>query len=307
MAKMFYTMKEAAEQLGVDQEKVQEMASNGELQQFRDRDKIMFKREQVDKLAGVEPAGGDEGESAEAPPQAEGDEPGATAIPLADSGDASAPTQPAGGAAQAGGEGDASEESPAGGLDVFEEEEVDAADPGAQTQVSQAPSEDEAGMDNVGSGSGLLDLTKESDDTSLGAELLDELGGEGEERGQAGGEEAGPAMEPMAPETEAPAGGGLADLGQQSAAPAGAAAGGPVAYEQDDPAGSGLASGLLLGAIIALALGLVLAVGAIGNIQTGLLQMMADSPMMLAMWCGGLLVLAIVFGAIGSAVGKSSK
>ena len=30
-------------------------------------------------------------------------------------------------------------------------------------------------LESVGSGSGLLDLTRESDDTSLGAELLDEI------------------------------------------------------------------------------------------------------------------------------------
>ena len=45
-------------------------------------------------------------------------------------------------------------------------------DPLAQTAVT-----DVAGlaMDAVGSGSGILDLTRESDDTSLGAELLEEI------------------------------------------------------------------------------------------------------------------------------------
>jgi hypothetical protein len=44
----------------------------------------------------------------------------------------------------------------------------------AKTQI--APSlEDQIALDGVGSGSGLLDLTQESDDTSLGAELLDHI------------------------------------------------------------------------------------------------------------------------------------
>jgi hypothetical protein len=58
-------------------------------------------------------------------------------------------------------------------VNVFHEDEVEDIDPSAQTAVS--PGISEPMMDAVGSGSGLLDLTKESDDTSLGAELLDEI------------------------------------------------------------------------------------------------------------------------------------
>jgi hypothetical protein len=42
----------------------------------------------------------------------------------------------------------------------------------AQTAVSDVAG---LGIDGVGSGSGILDLTRESDDTSLGAELLEEI------------------------------------------------------------------------------------------------------------------------------------
>ena len=46
----------------------------------------------------------------------------------------------------------------------------------AQTQVTQpAVDQEQLALESVGSGSGLLDLTRESDDTSLGAELLDEI------------------------------------------------------------------------------------------------------------------------------------
>ena len=50
MAKMFYTLEEVAEKLGKSEEDVREMARTGELQEFRDRDKLMFKVEQIDLL-----------------------------------------------------------------------------------------------------------------------------------------------------------------------------------------------------------------------------------------------------------------
>ncbi|MBK8267207.1 MAG: helix-turn-helix domain-containing protein [Planctomycetes bacterium] len=56
------------------------------------------------------------------------------------------------------------------GISVFDEEELGVpSDPMGETQISSGVEE----FDSVGSGSGLLDLTQESDDTSLGAELLD--------------------------------------------------------------------------------------------------------------------------------------
>ena len=60
-----------------------------------------------------------------------------------------------------------------GSVNVFGDDED--ADPMAQTAISSAPSVADLNLEAVGSGSGLLDLTRESDDTSLGAELLDEI------------------------------------------------------------------------------------------------------------------------------------
>jgi hypothetical protein len=60
------------------------------------------------------------------------------------------------------------------GVSVFDDDEVEQdADPLAQTVISGGT--EALGIDGVASGSGLLDLTRESDDTSLGAELLDEI------------------------------------------------------------------------------------------------------------------------------------
>ena len=56
------------------------------------------------------------------------------------------------------------------GISVFDDDELEVdADPMGKTHVAPAVED----FDAVGSGSGLLDLTRESDDTSLGAELLD--------------------------------------------------------------------------------------------------------------------------------------
>lgn len=56
------------------------------------------------------------------------------------------------------------------GINVFDDDELQVeTDPLGETQISSGVDE----LESVGSGSGLLDLTQESDDTSLGAELLD--------------------------------------------------------------------------------------------------------------------------------------
>lgn len=56
------------------------------------------------------------------------------------------------------------------GISVFDDDELEIeTDPMGETQISSGVGD----FDAVGSGSGLLDLTQESDDTSLGAELLD--------------------------------------------------------------------------------------------------------------------------------------
>ena len=48
MAKMFYTLEEAAQKLGMDVDDVKGLTESGQLQEFRDQDQIMLKVEQVD-------------------------------------------------------------------------------------------------------------------------------------------------------------------------------------------------------------------------------------------------------------------
>ena len=67
------------------------------------------------------------------------------------------------------------------GISVFDDEDLEiAADPMAKTVLTSE--DDSIALDGSGAGSGLLDLTRESDDTSLGAELLEgiDMGDSGE-------------------------------------------------------------------------------------------------------------------------------
>jgi excisionase family DNA binding protein len=324
MAKMFYTLDEAAERLGTDEQAVKEMAARNELQQFRDRDKLMFKREQVDAIAA---SGGTAGGTAmgESAAGMSGTAMGASgsAIPLAD--DTSAGSM--GGsdmidlrddtAAPAARPEDSRE---ATGVSVFDAGEVDAADPLAQTQVTQpAVDEEDLALESVGSGSGLLDLTRESDDTSLGAELLDEIypGGEASDvKLDSAAGSSGVFDSAISMETGASGPSGLENLGagdsmvmdapgsDSAAAPAGA----NVYVEPYDPAGSMFGAGVMLGVLAALIIGLIVTISAVAGTPTVLTPMLVDGDNATTLWlvCGGILVLSLVLGFIGLALGKGS-
>ena len=307
MAKMFYTLDEAAQRLGVDADKIKEMAASGELQQFRDRDKLMFKRDQIDNLAG------DNGDSDSGSPIPLVPSDDTDAISLADTNMSSK----AGLTSTGSGTGS--------GMSVFGPDEVEPVDPLAQTAVTNPmadTAQEDLSLESVGSGSGLLDLTRESDDTSLGAELLDEIypggtnAGEGSLASGIGSSGVFESAISMETGTGASAAGGLTDLGATGgAAPAmGGAAGGVgagVAIAQYDSgvdgAGSGLGAGLLLGTMISLVVALVVAVSAIMDVQSAITSWMTGSGMNYGIAVGGLLIGSFVFGGVGVMVGKASS
>src|SRR5687767_12422823 len=162
MAKMFYTLEEVAAKLKKTPDEVKAMAKSGQIQEFRDRDKLMFKVDQIDLLAG-----GDD-ESSEVHLELE-DTSAGSGIGLTGSGlDLKADASSASGSAI--GLADSREGT---GVSVFDTDHGGEAGSG-ETQVGETL-DDELSLESVGSGSGLLDLTRESDDTSLGAELLEEV------------------------------------------------------------------------------------------------------------------------------------
>ncbi len=150
MDKMFYSIDEAAQKLGKSTDQVRDMASRGQLQEFRDGDALVFKREQVDLLVGDD------------------------VIPLADSGELEPLTLQSSGS----GMNIAAEAKESTGINIFEADGLDEADPSAVTRVTTSPGGLVDPGDKSASGSGgLLDMTREPDDTSLGQDLLGDVYG----------------------------------------------------------------------------------------------------------------------------------
>lgn len=180
MAKSFYSLSEAASKLNLSEEQIKDLVRAGKLREFRDAGAVNFKTDEVDGLAAASAPEGGASSTGELILEAADD----SAINLAHPSDSDALTlgevdlddTASGPAAESGGQRDKGGSVVASvGVSVFDEEELDkSADPMAETVV--AGEADVLGMDPSGSsGSGLLDLTRESDDTSLGAELLDEI------------------------------------------------------------------------------------------------------------------------------------
>jgi hypothetical protein len=174
----------------------------------------------------------------------------------------------------------------ASGISVFDADEVDDSDPMAQTIMAdgadmgsgfEARSDDEElALESVGSGSGLLDLTREADDTSLGAELLDEIYPGGEttadtKMDSAGGTSSGVFDGSVTLEAKDASGVELPEAVEAAtgepepdevtmegvAEPAGRAVAYYPAAEALDPAGSGMSSGMLMVAVAALVVGMI--------------------------------------------------
>lgn len=334
MAKKFYNLEEAAEKLNLSPDEVKDLAKSKQLEQFRNGDKFMYKVEQVDALAGGSKTGSggpidlaDSGESDAIKLSEDSAASKADSLSLADDTDVADAIEPATGRTNIGksvpGKGKKEDPRQATGVSVFDADEVENADPMAQTQVTNPSStaDEELALESVGSGSGLLDLTRESDDTSLGAELLDEIypgGGEGSDSkadgsntgsGTAGATatgasaqgssgvfegaitmESGPSgLENIQGEPEI--GSGLVDV--------------PV-VEEADPAGSGLAGGLLLGTAASIFLGLMIALSAVMDIRSPITAYLAASSSNLLIVCVGLLAVTLVLGGVGFAIGKAA-
>ena len=199
MAKMFYSAKEAAEKLGRNEDELKDLVRAGKLREFRDAGTVNYKVTDVDSLTKSAPPA-----PKAAPPAARsgvakasgGSKAGSSVSGASQSGEILLePAEESGISLVPSGtdilklEGVDADDTAVGqramkkkkegssvpsvGINVFDDDELDEhVDPLAQTAVT-----DVAGLalEGVGSGSGILDLTRESDDTSLGAELLEEI------------------------------------------------------------------------------------------------------------------------------------
>ncbi len=221
MAKMFYTLDETKVSLSLNEEEIKQLSREGRLREFRDGPRLMFKADQVDNLK-AELAGGG-GDQISLGPSDSGlgiSLADSKASPLSGSGISLADTDfgkspgagmvkddtalaadlglsgTAAGIPSPGRAGDSRSGSKVGsrvGVNVFGDQDSGRVDPMAQTSIGSGI-QDQINLEGVGSGSGLLDLTRESDDTSLGAELLDEISPGGSVAGGGGGRRGGGAV-----------------------------------------------------------------------------------------------------------------
>ncbi len=188
MAKTYLSIQEACDALSMTETQIKDLVRRGKLREFRDGAKVNYKADDVQKLAaasGIRPAQSAFGGSGELVLEPADD----TGIDLASTGSETGIDLASTGSdvislaetdsdatALGGATADKKKKDDtvitSVGVSVFEDDEADlASDPVAETVVSDGG----LGLEGVGSGSGLLDLTRESDDTSLGAELLDEM------------------------------------------------------------------------------------------------------------------------------------
>ncbi|MHC4756742.1 MAG: helix-turn-helix domain-containing protein, partial [Planctomycetota bacterium] len=183
MAGMFYSLEEAAAKLNVSKEKIQELVKEGRLREFSDGPNLLFKVDEVESLMSDSKIVASQSEESDAEPMIElsDDE-----ISLAPESDIDIPV----------GEELTEADTAVGaeGINVLSESDVadykmtddtmgdtvsgTAAGTGGLTGGLADEALDEidesVNLDTFGSGSGLLDLSLQADDTSLGG-ILDEI------------------------------------------------------------------------------------------------------------------------------------
>ncbi|MCH2142693.1 MAG: hypothetical protein MK077_06830 [Phycisphaerales bacterium] len=326
MAKMFYTLDEVCSKLGKTESEVEALVESGQIQEFRDGESLVFKVEQINLLAEPDEAGDvdldlDDSALDLDDSFAMGESSTSTSLGLAESQSAELPaaSTPASeaddSAADSGSVIDLhasasqSSVSPASEVDQLDlSAELDrsgsvggasasvsafdsAVGVGGDTQLGGAV-EDDLTLEMVGSGSGLLDLTRESDDTSLGAELMEEVFTSDDDAAM-------PAADSGLFEAEtAPAAVAGAAPATPTATPVAAM---PMAAQAWDPAWSGLACGLLIGATVALFAILSIVLIEIQGAASGVSSIIAGS---LWIWIGGLAGGTAISGVIGFVLGK---
>ncbi len=171
------------------------------------------------------------------------------------------------------------------GVSIFDQSdfEVEGVDPMAKTHMA-ASMEDQISMDSVGGGSGLLDLTRESDETSLGAEILEHIDADSDET---------PPIDDFG------------DLGEltTSGAPAMApiSVPDPIMVEELDPK-AGLFGGLAVGCGVMVLFLTAVALASLGGLMPGYLSWLGQNMVVLII--APIVILAMSAG-IGYMVGKS--
>jgi excisionase family DNA binding protein len=309
MAGMFYSIQEVAAKLGKSEDEVRQIVKSGRLREFRDGPNLLFKVDEVNSLlsdtsfTGVRPP--------EKPPAAKSEEAEAEEILLAPDSPAkdSEELQLTDADTQIVEEGikvlgDTASLGKDGNEETFKTGGETPSSPGKEASLEEI--EKDVSLDTFGSGSGLLDLSLQADDTSLGG-ILDEIytpGGEGK---------APAAAEPAA--ADAAAGSALevaaeadqmisAEQFPESQAPAPALAS-AMAYAEPAPDAMSNALGVMLfiplAAVIYTAM---VAVAGFSNLNPAILKMSQGFIWYIVI---GMAVASLLIIAVGSSMGREKK
>ena len=346
MADDFYTIQEVMEKLQKTEQEVQDLVKQGQLRQYMDAGKPMFKREDINNLS-EEMVGLDISSIGLAPedsvPELELEETSEIQLEPDESGPKPTPeekiepeedlkSEGGFGLSQMGDLSSADTNVGTVGINILsgtedafkltEDTKAETQAAGAEEEVEEIENLDaDSNLESFGSGSGLLDLSLQADDTSLGAVLDDILPTGAEEGAPEGGqlpvdqvglaEEpedllAEPAMASAGASAQAPA--PVEPVPAAAAAPAAGVAFVPV--PQVDPRTNlfGIAMFLPLAAII---LAGIILTAAMREIRPSLLNMMVQKQIagVGLFWyvLGGLAILAICFSLFASMGGGSGE
>jgi len=310
MAGMFYSIQEVAAKLGKTEDEVRQIVKSGQLREFRDGPNLLFKVDEVNSLlsdtsfTGVKPTPAAEKPAAPKSAEAEAedillapDTPGKEdkELQLTD-----ADTQIVEEGIKVLGDTDSLAKE--GSEETFKSSGETPASPGKEASLEEI--EKDVSLDTFGSGSGLLDLSLQADDTSLGG-ILDEIytpgtgGGEGKapaEAKPAAAAAAGSAME-IAAEADQ-----MQFPEPQAQAPALAAA---IAYGEPAPDAMSNALGVMLfiplAAVIYTAM---VAIAGFSNLNPAILKMSQGFIWYIVI---GLAVASLLILAVGATMGGEKK
>ncbi len=302
MAKMFYTTEEAAAKLSATPDQVKQYITDNKLREFRDGNRVMFKVDQVDRLANDIKGGSKAGL---VPPRT-GSDSGIDLAPhstgLSSGMDAISLTESAGPTAAAKDDTVMVASSGNTGKTVLDTGSPKSpADSAAQTQI-QSAIDDQFSLDGVGSGSGLLDLTRERDDTSLGAELLDEIypGGEGAKPDSGIGSSSG-IFEPSAAEVLS----GPSGLEHVASTPVTTVGQAEIVEAYDST--SGFFGGMAIAATLAIGLTIVIILLNMQDLHPEWVKALTGSGNSLIIFCGCSVLLTILLALVGLFIGKATR
>ncbi len=311
-SKPFYSMDEVCEKLGKTPEQVKELVRDGALREFRDAGKIFFKSEDVEKITTGGPAPTTEapGDTGEIVLESVEPENPSDNLSLGESGEGTSiiglePLADEQATDASSDEKQADTVITASGIGVFDDDELEIdADPMAKTQITEGATDDQVSLEGAGSGSGLLDLAREADDTALGADLLDEIY-PGEEEGGAAEAAAPAAEEPQAeepePEAEEPAQEPEPALEEARAAEAAAM---PLVMTRAADPLEGLLSGLLVGGLLVMGLATTVVGGVLQGYLPDFARFLGDGSTFY-FFLGGSVLLAIITLLIGWFISKA--